>query len=349
MSEAERWHPAPGRSLEAARRVAPGSVPADATERPITVDQTNVSVVVGEAVVVKWLQPPVPQPSDTVTALRHLTAAGFAEMPGFHGAFVDDTATVVLAMVTALVPDALDGWDWFVDELAAGLDDGSLSPALTSAEAVGALAGRMHAAFATSTDVIPDPVGFGAVVDEHDRGVALLTDALGCTTGPEGLRLAERAARIRAAIDALEQVGVVPVQHVHGDLHVGQMLRSDAALLVNDFDGNPIVPHGERHRPRSPMVDLAGLVQSVDHVGRIVARRRPEHLAEIERFVADAVRRVEHGYRTVRPEQPDDGTLLMALRVIQELHELVYAARSLPRWLYVPDAALQSMFPGDEP
>lgn len=33
-----------------------------------------------------------------------------------------------------------------------------------------------------------------------------------------------------------------------------------------------------------------------------------------------------------------DHLALGALRVIQELHEFVYAARSLPGWLYVPDA-----------
>ncbi|MCU1386880.1 MAG: aglA2 [Ilumatobacteraceae bacterium] len=345
MSAAPCAAPVAGRSVDAARRVAPDVVPADATERPITVDQTNVSVVVGEVVVVKWLRPPVTQPSDTVTMLRHLAAAGFTEMPTFYGPFVDEASASVHAMVTAFVPGALDGWDWFVEELTAGLDGGSIERPLASAEAVGALAARMHEAFATPTDVIAEPTGTRSVSDEHDRGIALLDEALSCTAGAEGQRLASRGAQIRAAIDAPGSVGDVPVQHVHGDLHVGQMLQSDTALVVNDFDGNPIVPHAERHRRRTAMVDLAALIQSVDHVGRIVARRRPEHGAAIDRFIADAVERVERGYRTVRAECADDRVLLTALRVIQELHELVYAARSLPRWLYVPDAALQSLFP----
>ncbi|MCU1398188.1 MAG: hypothetical protein JWN62_1297 [Acidimicrobiales bacterium] len=351
MTAAPRAELVAGRSIEAARRVAPGIVLADATERPITVDQSNVSVIVGEAVVVKWLHPPVAQPSSTVTMLRHLAAAGFTEMPTFYGPFVDDTRTEasVQAMVTAFVPDALDGWDWFVDELTTGLDGGCMELPLGSAETVGALAARLHEAFATPTDVISEPTGLNTVDHEHDLGIALLDEALACTTGAEGRRLAARAAQIRAAIDVLGSVGTVPVQHIHGDLHVGQMLRSDTALVVNDFDGDPIASHAEPHRRRSAMVDLAALMQSVDHVGRIVARRRPELVAEVDRFIADALERVERGYRTVRAARADDGVLLIALRVIQELHELVFAARSLPRWLYVPDAAMQSLFPLVDP
>ena len=116
MSDALGAVPFAGRSAEAACRVAPGLAAADATERPITVDQTNVSVVVGEVVVVKWLRPPVSLPSDTMTMLRHLAAAGFTEMPTFFGPLVDEATATVHAMVTAFVPDALDGSD---DEIAA--------------------------------------------------------------------------------------------------------------------------------------------------------------------------------------------------------------------------------------
>jgi maltokinase len=40
-----------------------------------------------------------------------------------------------------------------------------------------------------------------------------------------------------------------------------------------------------------------------------------------------------------------DERLLWPLRVAQELHEFVYAARHLPRWTYAPDGAICAMFP----
>jgi hypothetical protein len=38
--------------------------------------------------------------------------------------------------------------------------------------------------------------------------------------------------------------------------------------------------------------------------------------------------------------------LLQALRVAQELHEFLYAATHLQRWMYVPDAALPGLLRG---
>jgi len=40
-----------------------------------------------------------------------------------------------------------------------------------------------------------------------------------------------------------------------------------------------------------------------------------------------------------------DERLLRPLEVAQECHEYVYAARFLPRWRYVPDLAMQALFP----
>ena len=40
---------------------------------------------------------------------------------------------------------------------------------------------------------------------------------------------------------------------------------------------------------------------------------------------------------------PLDAALLQALRVAQELHEFLYAATHLQRWMYVPDAALPAL------
>ena len=339
---AVRLLPEHGRSAAVAHHLVPDLVASDAAERPITVDQSNVSVVVGEAVVVKWLQPPVAQPSSTVALLRHLGAAGFVEMPTFHGQYMDRER--VRAMVTSFVPGATDGWDWFVEELTDAIAAGSLEGPLRSADAVGMLAGRLHVAFATPTSFIAEPVGVGSLGDEHATGLALLDEAVSLTSGPEGERLTARASQIRAMIDALTSLDDVAVQHIHGDLHVGQLLRSPTTLVVNDFDGDPIVLPAARHRRRSAMVDLAALMQSVDHVGRIVARRHPEWTVEIDRFITAAVDLVAIAYRRVRPMESGDDVLLAAFRTIQELHEFVYAHRKLPRWLYVPDAALTAMF-----
>ena len=53
------------------------------------------------------------------------------------------------AIVTEFMPDALDGWDWFVDDVVRWLDDELPFESLTgSAYRIGAITARLHSALA---------------------------------------------------------------------------------------------------------------------------------------------------------------------------------------------------------
>ncbi|MEV4183566.1 hypothetical protein AB0J28_19255, partial [Streptosporangium canum] len=149
-----RFHPLPGPS-------APGFsidvqlLPADsvsaAAERGFDVDQTNRSVVVGESVVVKWLTPPAPLPQPTPDMFAHLTSVGFTATATPYAAVSrrgDDGGELLLALVTAYLPDARDGWEWCVDEAVSGGTE--------FAADLGVLAADLHAAMATPSATFPD-------------------------------------------------------------------------------------------------------------------------------------------------------------------------------------------------
>jgi len=128
---------------------------------------------------------------------------------------------------------------------------------------------------------------------------------------------------------------------IHGDLHAGQFLRADDTRLVTDFDGNPLQDVAGRAVAQSPLRDLASMVQSIVHVGAVVVkRRRPERLADVERFNRSATTAALDAYRAVHAV---DDRLLLAFRVAQELHEYAYSIQHLPHWRYVADAALPSL------
>ena len=352
-----------GRSAEVAATFAPGLVSASAPERPITVDQTNYSVVVGERVVVKWLLPPVHGDHPAVRLMTHLRDVGFTEMPRFYGALVGGGATA--AIVTGFVAGALDGWDWYVDELAEAASLGDVTAPLESARRLGAITGRLHRALATPSATIPQPLQVGSLAEEVDRGVELLGEAAGEPV------VIPRAAAIRALLEKLAaHTGDRCAQPIHGDLHVGQILRSDTVtsmiansgsrsisaateatsesttMFVNDFDGSPVELPQARLRPRSRLVDLASMLQSIDHVGRVVSNRRPDLAPGVGDFLGDAAVVALSGYRDAwGADEPIDLSALFTLSIIQELHEFVYARRSLPRWSYVPEAALAALLP----
>jgi len=303
-------------------------------ERPITVDQTNTSVVVDERVIVKWLRPPVRAPHPGVELIRHLAAAGFAEMPALVG--LDEHDGHVHAIVTAFLPDALDGWDWFVDDVVAWLDgDVSFDWLIGSAQRMGAITARLHTALA---DMQPGLVDVERVADQAEADLQLAKSRLDELTW-----LDEPA--VHAALRPLRDTSTVRGHRIHGDLHAGQFLRAGDIMMVTDFDGNPLQAVGGRAVGQSPLRDVASMVQSIVHVGAVVVkRRRPQRAADVEHFNRSASMAALDAYRAVHPV---DDRLLLAFRVVQELHEYAYSIHHLPHWRYVADAALPSLLVAD--
>jgi len=309
-------------------RVYVRPAPGDRTERPITVDQTNVSVVVGERAVVKWMRSPGDARAPRL--LAHLAAAGFTRMPTPHAAAFRDGELV--ALITAFLPEAEDGWDWCTNDLLAWLDGG---PPADFAPAIGALAADLHTALATY-----DPTASTAPPNPADT----LAEALACD---DDAWVRSVAPRIEADISVLSEYrSPSPSLHLHGDLHVGQILRyRGGRLAVTDFDGNPT----KTARPEPAARDLAQLRTSVLHVAEIANRRTEgRHRAALLDWGRRAADDLLAAYRAGLAEHgvPEllDEKLLRPFEVEQECRELIYAARFLPRWRYAPLGVLRSWY-----
>ena len=112
-------------------------------------------------------------------------------------------------------------------------------------------------------------------------------------------------------------------------------------MLITDFDGNPLQDQGRRALAQSPLRDVASMVQSIEHVGAVVVkRRRPDRQHEVDDFTRAATQAALAAYSCVHPVDDD---LLLAFRVAQELHEYAYSIHHLPHWRYVADAALPQL------
>jgi maltokinase len=326
------WHPTlAGDGLSALVAGAPS-----ASERSIEVDQTNASVVVGERIIVKWFRTVGPGPSRAAILLTHLGEVGFGGIPAPLGRVCwrsPDGAEYTLAQGDAYLPGARDGWEWCVER--AERADASVGAEL------GSLVAGLHRALATPSAVILDPVVTVEVEGvEAWRHAALdtLELAIDVTDGPDGEAIRRWAPTMRHALDGIAWREGLAVQPVHGDLHVGQVLEWSGGLAVIDFDGNPTLGE-EANALRQPLErDVAQMLSSIDHVGRVVIKRRPAEKAAIEAWIAAARDGFLGSVGTV------DGRLVDAFEVEQECRELVYAARYLRRWRYAPMAALAARF-----
>jgi len=337
-------------------------------ERGLCVDQTHDSVVVGGAagqpsacdpVVVKWSVHVEAGPSlpPAVAAARHLHAVGFTDVPEPVGYLVhhDGGQQLLLASVNRFLAGATDGWEWYVDDVLDWLAGRRTQlSAVEPAAAMGDLVARMHAAFATAWSGCATPVSRASAVDVDrwsHRALQTVDEAARVTTGAAGDRMRARTSAARAVVTAgLAGADGTMLTRVHGDLHVGQVLRWEGGYAVSDFDGNPVLPAAERDRPQPPARDVAGMLRAIDHVGRIVDRRSDHASADRVRAWATSARQAFlSAYRTTthgcgHPGLLDD-SLLPAFEVEQECRELVYASRHLPQWTYVPDAALVELLP----
>jgi maltokinase len=327
-----------------------------AGERGITADQTNESVVVGDCAVVKWSFRLDDSPAPALLSALH--DRGFTGMPRPWGLVRwhpgGDAAPLLVASVVTYLPGAVDGWTWAVDDLRTALVSGSDEPVRRAGTAVGALVADLHAALAH------DPVPAGD--DDAARWAAEahgdLETALAATSGAAHDVLARHADAVRAALDVVPTLGGTPLIPVHGDLHVGQVLRAgtpdEPVHAITDFDGNPVVPPAERALPQPAALDVAGMAQSLTHAGLVLRRHDPQaDAAAVAALVDASVASFLDAYTTTLDAHGAaslyEPALLRPFRLRQVCREFTYAATHLPRWSYVPEAALPALISEGDP
>ncbi|GAB3044296.1 hypothetical protein [Sediminivirga luteola] len=362
-----------GLARELARRVDP-AVGAAAPENAIDVDQTQTSVIVDGRYVVKiaghW------GACDRATVLlSRLADAGCRDVPALAGQVgwehpVHGTGT--LALVSEFLPGTTDGWTWAVDELlaahrtggtdGAGGSGGVAGPEPAWAVELGRAVGRVHAILAgrgsAGAGARPEPED--APLERRRRAERLLAEATRddnrddagadpAAGSAAAARLQNRVGPLREALTSLADRPPGLAFPLHGDLHIGQVLRDPAGrIALIDFDGDPQLDSATRWRAEPAARDVAHMLVSLDLVAAVAQKRlgraEPSLFAHAER----AGRGFLAGYRAALGPDADsllDEGSLPGLRAEQLLAEVRYAQRFLPRWRYAPDAVIAHRYP----
>jgi maltokinase len=324
------------------RKVEGADFETDLDSLALTAEQSNTSLVFGEESILKVFRrlSPGPNPDlEVTTALHSLGSPQVAEPLGWIETRLEGVPTS-LAILSRYLRLATDGWTLAatsVRDLYASTDvraadaGGDFSG---EARRLGAATAQVHADLAVAFGT--DELGTEAVGELTERMFRKLDLAVAAV--PE---LGKQADMISEAYAALAKLrGPFPVQRVHGDYHLGQVLRTETGWVVLDFEGEPATPLAQRRARSSALRDVAGMLRSFDYAARHQLIGHPEQVA-LNDVARDWVRRNAAafcaGYAEAGGLDPKaNQVLLTALQLDKAVYEVLYEARHRPSWLSIP-------------
>jgi len=350
-----RWHVEPGSKRDLAL------IDVENT-RILDVEQSNTSILFDHRVMAKIFRRLQSGINPDLEVTEYVTSVqNFAHVPKLFGTFDLDFQGehIVLGALQQFVSNVGDGWSWLLDELRR-LSPDRLPQLAEEIGLLGRRTGELHVVLGAETDneaFSPQPM-----IQQHaDALQARVLDELRETI--EGLKqdgrhsddeLKHLDARLRERIGAASAlVGTLQIR-IHGDYHLGQVLRTlEDDFAIIDFEGEPSRTIEQRRQKASPLRDVAGMLRSLDYaIGAIRGEvQNPEHNELVRqwgelartRFVDNYREALKTGDSRLIPDGDDFAAGLHVLEIEKALYETRYELNNRPDWLEIPARALAQL------
>jgi len=330
------------------RREPGAEIDTEAASLVLPVEQSNTSVVFGEQNILKLFRIVVPGLNPDLEITRALTESGNQHVAGVQGWIEADVGGVptTLGLLQRFLRSGSDGWALALTSVRDLFAEGDLHAAevggdfAAESERLGVATADVHTSMAQT---LPTGVADAAALEALAASMRGRLDAATAAVPA----LAEHAAAIGAIFDALGQRREpVAVQRVHGDYHLGQVLRTDAGWVLLDFEGEPGAPIEIRAALSSPLRDIAGMLRSFDYASRYLLADYAAPQLDY-RAVEWAERNRDAfclGYAKGSGHDPrEDDILLRAYELDKAVYEVVYEARNRPDWLRIPMGSIERL------
>jgi maltose alpha-D-glucosyltransferase/alpha-amylase len=158
--------------------------------------------------------------------------------------------------------------------------------------------------------------------------------------------------QIGGAVRSLAKAGAGTLKtRIHGDFHLGQVLVASGDAHIIDFEGEPATSIAERRTKTSPLLDVAGLLRSIDYAGatlidRIGVGAAPVDEAQRDQLISQFRQRASRAFLRAYWEATDTRSgpaarwLLDLFLIEKAAYEIAYEAANRPTWIGVPVAGL---------
>jgi maltokinase len=332
-------------------RIGTAAIPVEAPSIVIGAEQSNTSLVFGDEAILKVFRKVSPGLNPDIEVHEALDRAGSRHIATplgwLEGTWTDpsgDRVTGSLAMLQAFLRNGSEGWelaqtsvrdlfaegDLHADEVGGDFASEAFRLGVATAEVHADLAATLPTGILGSVELAALAAAMRGRLDAAAAEVAALTPYVD---------------DLRAAYDDLaRRVEKVRVQRVHGDYHLGQVMRTLQGWQLLDFEGEPAKPLEERRALDSPLRDVAGMLRSFDYAARQLLVDHPgePHLEYRAHEWSERNRDAFcDGYAEAVGRDPrSDDVLLRAYETDKAVYEVVYEARSRPGWLRIPIEAI---------
>ena len=313
-------------------RVGEAGLDPSAPSRLLSGEQSNSSVAYGTETLLKLFRKVAPGQNPDIEIGAALTAAGVPGVAPLHG-WVEATVDgelIQLGILQQFLRDAEDGW-----ELALGtLRDGTEFTG--DAHRLGVAVAEVHVALAEAFPTESwDAARLGRLADDMSERLDRALEVV-----PQ---LEPHAAGLRSVFDTVRGLDrPVTVHRVHGDLHLGQTLRTADGWKVIDFEGEPAKPLAQRRAPDSPWRDVAGMVRSFEYAAEMDRRSGAGDPDRAREWAGRNVESFLAGYH-----EASGAALDRPLLAAYTADKAVYEARNRPDWISIPLSALARLAGGD--
>jgi maltose alpha-D-glucosyltransferase/alpha-amylase len=338
------------------------------------VDQDNTTVFYGDRFALKFLRrvEEGPHPEQEVGAL--LTEAGFPNAAPLAGALDYRSANrdpMLLAVLHGFVKEGIPAWQHTLDHLGlfyehalahspsgpGGAAEHAPEPIgsyLESVRLLGTRTAELHVTLASRIEdpaFVPEPFTdfyrrglFYAMLARLGRSIELLRARLPRlpeSVQAEAKAVLDRQGAIRDKLRFLRDQRITAARiRIHGDYHLAQVLYTGKDFVVLDFEGDPTRPLSERRIKRSPLEDVAGMLDSFYHAAHAVLLGeapgvvpKPESAQALEAWAKYWYRSVGAGFLGAYLTTPGVSDLVPAnpehLRSLLNLFALDKAVRKL--------------------